>query len=299
MVNKRTQFVLSWIENPSPIGGDCGLINHMEPIILIRGGGDIASGVALRLFRSGLRVVMIELAQPLSVRRTVSFSEAIYNGRTSVQGVTARKITSAEEISDTFLRREIPILVDEKLRILNSKEFIFPVLIDARMEKRKPEINYINSIPLVIGIGPGFTAGFDCHIIIESSRGHFLGQIYREGTALSDTGQPAGDPTRILRSPINGTIMTQREIGDLLEEGQVIATIDDTTIRAPFSGLLRGLIHSGIRVVKGMKIGDMDHDTDINLCHFVSDKALAIGGSVLEVILSDTNFLQTKNNYSN
>jgi xanthine dehydrogenase accessory factor len=159
------------------------------------------------------------------------------------------------------------------------------------MEKKPSEINNISNFPLVIGIGPGFTAGFDCHVVIESNRGHYLGHVYRKGTALSDTGQPAGDPNRILRSPINGIIQTSAEIGDYLVPGQVIAIVDDQSIRAPFKGLLRGLIHSGLRVQKGMKIGDMDHSTNIDLCHYASDKAMAIGGSVLEVILSDTDIL--------
>jgi len=261
----------------------------MDPIIIIRGAGDLATGVALRLFRSGFRLVMIELEQPLTVRRTVSFSEAIYTGLTYVENVPARKIDSFDHIPTSFLNNEIPILVDEKLRILSTNKSQYPVLIDARMEKRPPEINYINLLPLVIGIGPGFTAGLDCHAVIESSRGHFLGHIYRKGTAQLDTGQPAGDPARILRAPIDGTIMTKAEIGDLLDSGQVIATIEDQAILAPFSGLLRGLIHSGVYVHKGLKIGDLDHSTNGDLCQFVSDKAMAIGGSVLEVILSDTN----------
>jgi len=278
-------------KNPSPICGDCGLINYMDPIIVIRGAGDIATGVAIRLFRSGYRFVMIELEQPLTVRRTVSFSEAIYTGQTCVEDVIARKIGSIDDIPISFLNNEIPIMVDEKLRILSTNKFHYAVLIDARMEKKPPEINYIKILPLVIGIGPGFTAGFDCHVVIESSRGHFLGHIYRKGTAHSDTGQPAGDPARILRAPVSGTIVTKAEIGDLLDSGQPIATIDEQNILAPFSGLLRGLIHSGVMVHKGLKIGDIDHSTNSDLCRFVSDKAMAIGGSILEVILSDTSIL--------
>lgn len=174
----------------------------MDPIIIIRGGGNIASGVALRLFRTGFRMVVIELEQPLTVRRTVSFSEAIYNGQTSEEDVQARKINSIEDMNNSFEKNEIPVLADENLKLLRSKIFNFPVLIDARMEIKPPRINYIKTVPLVIGISPGFTVGFDFHIAIESNRGHFLGQIYRKGTALSDTGRPAGDPTRILRSPI-------------------------------------------------------------------------------------------------
>ncbi|MFH2038928.1 MAG: selenium-dependent molybdenum cofactor biosynthesis protein YqeB [Chloroflexota bacterium] len=266
----------------------------MDPIIIIRGGGDIASGVALRLHRSGFRVVILELEQPLSVRRTVSFSEAIYTGQTFVEEVKARKIKSFDEIPNLFLNNEIPIMVDENLSIISMDKSYFPVLIDARMNKKPPEINYIKTFPLVIGIGPGFSAGTDCNVVIESSRGHFLGHVYRKGSALSDTGKPAGDPNRILRAPINGIIITKAEIGDFLNSGQLIATIDDQHIIAPFTGLLRGLIHSGLHVQKGTKIGDMDHNTNIDLVHYASDKAMAIGGSVLEIILSDTNILPTQ-----
>ena len=180
----------------------------MDPVILIRGGGDIASGVALRLYHSGFRVIMTELEHPLTVRRTVSFSEAIYAGFTNVEGINSRKVLSFDSISNSLQNQEIPILVDEKLDILNVIKFDFQVLIDARMEKKPQGLNFIHTIPLVIGIGPGFTAGYDCHVVIESSRGHFLGHIYRQGNALPDTGQPSGDSTRILRAPVSGTILT-------------------------------------------------------------------------------------------
>jgi len=256
---------------------------------VIRGGGDLASGIAARLFRSGFKVIMTELPKPLTVRRTVSFSEAIYSGFTEVERIISRRSSSIKEISITQMGREIPILVDENLEILKSNKYEFSVLIDARMEK-KPEIKSLyKSVPLLIGIGPGFTAGVDCSVVIESSRGHSLGRIYRQGKALDDTGHPAGDPTRILRAPMSGTILTEVKIGDLLESGSVIAKINGVPILAPFTGLLRGLIHDGVTVQKGMKIGDMDHRSDINLCFSISDKAMAIGGSVLEVILSDTN----------
>ena len=270
-------------------------MSHMEPIIVIRGAGDLASGVAIRLFRSGFRLIMTELNQPLTVRRTVSFSEAIYSGTTSVEGVKARKIDSIDTLFNSLEQNEIPILVDEKLEFLQSKKFIFPVLIDARMEKKAPEENYTNFVPLVIGIGPGFTAGNDCHVVIESNRGHYLGHIYRKGAAIFDTGLPSGDPTRILLAPKDGIIVNKVQIGDIMVTGQVIASIGDQSILSPFTGLLRGLIHSGLYVRKGIKIGDLDHSTNGDLCRFVSDKALAIGGSVLEVILSETDLLPDRN----
>jgi len=263
----------------------------MESVILIRGGGDIASGVALRLFRSGYKVIMTELEKPLTVRRTVAFSEAIYSGSTTVEGVSARRIDPHEQITYAMLEKGIPILVDENLEILKTLKFNIPVLIDARMEKKPAELGLIHSVPLLIGIGPGFTVGYDCHVLIESSRGHFLGRIYRKGNALPDTGIPSGDPARILRAPGSGVIITYPKIGDILESGNLIACIDDHKVFAPFSGLLRGLIHSNVLVRKGMKIGDMDHRIDPVLCQIVSDKAMAIAGSVLEVIISDAHLL--------
>lgn len=265
----------------------------MDDLILVRGGGDIASGVALRLFRSGFKVLMTELEKPLTVRRTVSFSEAIYTGFTTVEGVTARRISSVENIHKLLLEDEIPIIVDENLDKSFSKNIKYPVLIDARMEKRPSDPDLFLTTPLMIGIGPGFTAGFDCHIVIESNRGHLLGRIYHHGKALADTGVPAGDPARILRAPANGTIRTHSKIGDVVESGTTIASIDGQPVLAPFKGLLRGLIHTDIEVQKGLKIGDMDKSTNIDLCKFVSDKAMAIAGSVLEVILSETHLLPT------
>jgi xanthine dehydrogenase accessory factor len=266
----------------------------MDDVILVRGGGDIASGVALRLFRSGFKVLMTELEKPLTVRRMVSFSEAIYKGFITVEGITARRILSVENSHKTNIEEEIPIIVDENLKILDTKDNNIPVLIDARMEKRPSDPYFFHSVPLLIGIGPGFTAGFDCHIVIESNRGHSLGRIYRHGKALSDTGYPAGDPARILRAPTSGIIHTHSKIGDVLESGSLIANIAGHPVLAPFTGLLRGLIHSDIDVQKGMKIGDMDKSTDTDLCNVVSDKAMAIAGSVLEVILSDTHLLPSR-----
>jgi len=263
----------------------------MDPIIVIRGAGDIATGIALRLFRSGFQFVMIELAQPLAVRRSVSFAEAIYSGFTCVENIKAMRIEFSDDIPVALQNNVIPIIVDEELGILKTNLSQFPVLIDARMEKKPADRYYFKTIPLVIGIGPGFTAGYDCHTVVESSRGHFLGHVYRRGNARTDTGQPAGDPARILRAPMDGIIVTKAEIGDLLETGQVIATVANHEILAPFSGLLRGLIHSGVKVYIGMKIGDLDHNTDKDLIHFASDKAMAIGGSVLEVIMSDSNLM--------
>ena len=260
--------------------------NHlMRSIIIIRGGGDIASGIALRLYRSGFKVLITELEIPLTVRRNVSFSEAVFTETTVIEGITARKVFTELQIIESFDQHEIPVLVDGDLEILKSEEFGFPILIEARMDKKTPEVSFHGSIPLVIGIGPGFEAGKDCHFVIESNRGHFLGRIIGQGKAQEDSGIPAGDPTRVLRSPVTGLISTNAQIGQILQKGQLIARVGNHEINAPFTGLLRGLIHTGIQVKAGMKIGDMDHRLDPDLCTTISEKAMAIGGSVLEIIL--------------
>ena len=267
----------------------------MDSIIVIRGGGDLASGIALRLFRAGYRFLVTEIPEPLTVRRTVSFSEAIFNGATSVEGVTGRKAISLDEII-RFINDEIPIIIDKDMDFIKKTFSTISVLIDARMEKKSSKQDIYKNFPFVIGIGPGYVAGRDCNVVIETNRGHTLGRIYRQGKTEQDTGVPSGDPNRVLRAPISGVIHTHCEIGDIVSKDQLIAQIREGEIRAPFKGLLRGLIHNGMVVKTGLKIGDLDHKLDKTLCHQVSEKAMAIGGSVLEVLLSDTSLLPVNKN---
>ena len=251
--------------------------------VLIRGGGDLATGVALRLQRAGIQVVISELAQPLAVRRTVSFSEAVYEGQHTVEGVTARLI-KADQLSAWNKADEIPLLVDPNADILAS--FIFPVIVDARLIKQPPA-PLPTQVALHIGLGPGFTAGNDCHAVIETRRSHTLGRVYWTGTTQPDSGEPEGDPRRVLRAPSDGVIMGLKKIGKHVEAGEVLAVINlQHSVISPFAGVLRGLIHDGLQVTKGMKIGDVDVRDEASLCQLVSDKALAIGGGVLEAILS-------------
>jgi len=258
--------------------------------VLIRGGGDLATGVALRLHRSGIKVAISELAQPLAVRRTVSFSEAVYEGSHTVEGVTARLIEASQLSAYPERRRkgsdaeEIPVLVDPDASILSS--FFFPVVVDARLIKQPP-LPLPVDIPLHIGLGPGFTAGSDCHAVIETRRSHTLGRVYWTGTTQPDSGEPEGDPRRVLRATNDGVIVGLKKIGEHVEEGEIIAVISDQySVVSPFAGMLRGLIRDGLRVTKGVKIGDVDARDDASLCQLVSDKALAIGGGVLEAIMS-------------
>jgi xanthine dehydrogenase accessory factor len=262
----------------------------MSFIVALRGGGDLASGIALRLHRAGLRVAISELPQPLTVRRLVSFSEAIYEGETVVEGITARRIsdpTDTLRILRVFAQKQIPVLVDPDFHALQS---LRPsVVIDARMTKQAPERGN-HQASLVIGLGPGFEAGSNCHAVIETKRGHNLGRVIWQGAAERDTGVPESvaehGSERVLRAPIGGILEARAEIGSLVESGQVVADVDGQPVMASFAGVLRGLVHTGLPVLQGMKVGDVDPRGDPAACRLVSDKALAVGGGVLEAILS-------------
>lgn len=261
---------------------------YKNKYVLIRGGGDLATGVAIRLHRAGIKVLITELAQPLAVRRTVSFAEAVYEGKHSVEGVMARLIKT-DQLSAMDEADGIPVLVDPNLDILSSLDF--PVVVDGRLTKSHPS-PLPTQVPLHIGLGPGFYAGRDCHTVIETRRSHTLGRVYWEGATQPDSREPEGDPRRVLRTPVDGTVVAHTNIGNHLQEGQLIAEIRSeienrkSKILSPFRGVLRGLIRDGLHVSKGLKVGDVDPRDDPSLCQLVSDKALAIGGGVLEAVLS-------------
>lgn len=268
----------------------------MPAIILIRGGGDLATGVAIRLIRSGLRVAITELPQPLAIRRTVSFAEAIYSGEVTVEGITAQRVNDPSDtlsILSVFGKQRVPVLVDPDC--VSARSLHPAVIVDGRMTKRPPKpIGYIP--PLYIGLGPGFEAGTNCQAVVETRRSHTLGRVYLRGGPGADTGQPEGNPERVLRASCDGMLIGRAEIGAHVEQGQIIAEIEGgqptasppqpAVITSPFPGVLRGLLHTGLPVTRGLKIGDVDPRDDPLACTLVSDKALAIGGGVLEAILS-------------
>jgi xanthine dehydrogenase accessory factor len=266
-------------------------------IVLMRGGGDLASGVALRLYRAGLRVVVTELAQPLAVRRLVSFGEAIYAGEIAIEGVTGRRVADASDtlrVLQVFAKGQIPVLVDPQA---DSVKSLHPtVLVDARMTKRPAEL-IPTPVNLIIGLGPGFVVGENCHAVVETLRGHSLGRVYWQGSAAADTGLP--DPVReqsserVLRAPADGVLEARAEIGEHVEAGQPVAEVAGQAVVAPFAGVLRGLLHEGIQVKTGVKIGDVDPRDDTSYCRLVSDKALAVAGGVMEAILSRTELRAT------
>jgi xanthine dehydrogenase accessory factor len=254
--------------------------------VLIKGAGDLASGVAWRLWRAGFPLAMTELPQPLALRRCVAFAEAIYAGETSVEGITARRVEGASAIPGAWAQGVIPVLVDSQADLLAR---LRPeVVVDAIMAKKNLGTS-LDEAPLVIGLGPGFTAGVDVQVVIETNRGHYLGRALWSGSAQPDTGTPgtiAGqDKERVVRAPVRGVFVASCQIGELVEVGDVLGVVDGKPVLAPLSGVLRGLVHTGLQVETNLKIGDIDPRGDPDHCRTISDKALAIGGGVLEAIL--------------
>lgn len=265
------------------------LLALSDTLILIRGGGDLATGVAHRLHRAGFTLLITELSQPLCVRRAVSFAEAVYadTGRVTVEGVTAHLAPDPSVGRAYAALGEVPVVIDEGK---TTQQHLRPqIVIDARLAKNKLDTT-LRDAPLVIGLGPGLRAGEDCHAVVETNRGHNLGRVYWEGGAESDTGQPEPvrgfDVQRVLRAPREGVFTGRFQIGDLVTAGEVVATVAGQPIVASFGGVVRGLLHDGILVTAGLKVGDVDPRGVREHCFLISDKARAIGGGVLEAIFS-------------
>ena len=262
--------------------------------VVVRGGGDLASGVVFRLHKAGFPLVVTELEQPSLVRRTVSFGNAVYENVVIVEGVTARQIKDLVDIRTCWENDEVPVVVDANATIRHTVNPL--ILIDARMNKANDGTT-IDDAPLVIALGPGYVAGMDCHVVIETMRGHTLGRVINNGTALPDTGTPGTiqgrTDSRVIRAPANGLVKANVSISDTVAEGDRIATVDSQPVIAPFAGVVRGLVHPSLPVTKGMKIGDLDPRLNPEQCFTISDKSLAIGGGVLEAILNSNTFRQT------
>lgn len=258
-----------------------------KPLALIRGAGDVASGVALRLYHAGFAVVMTEIPRPTVVRRTVSFAEAVYEGYAVVEGVEAVLVPSVSQVAEVVAQNKVAVIVDPQALI---RKQLHPVLlVDAIMAKCNLGTS-INDAPAVIALGPGFVAGKDAHAVVETMRGHTLGRVIWQGSALPNTGIPAEiggfNRERVLRSPQAGIFQAACFIGDKVTYGQVVGYVDEVPVRAQLAGVLRGLARSGLEVTEGFKLGDIDPRADREHCFMVSDKALAIAGGVLEAACS-------------
>ena len=255
--------------------------------VLIRGAGEMGSGVAHCLFKSGFKVCLTDISRPLAVRRLVSFCEAVYDREKTLEGVTAVRISKPSEMFSVWQEEKIPLLVDSENK---TKNFLNPhVLIDAILAKRNIGTN-ITDAPLVVGLGPGFKAGKDVHVVIETNRGHNLGRLIFEGGAEPNTGVPgiiAGyGLERVIRAPRDGKFKLLKDIGDRVSEGETVAHVEGEPIRANISGVIRGLLRDGTEVTQGIKAGDIDPRGERSYCTTISEKARALGGSVLGAILS-------------
>jgi xanthine dehydrogenase accessory factor len=250
----------------------------------------MASGVAHRLSRAGFAVVMTEVAEPLAVRRAVSFCEAVWDGSMNVEGITSRLIADPGEVPSVWDKGELPVLVDPEMTCLTVLKPT--VIVDALLAKRNTGLRR-DMAPLTIGLGPGFKAPDDVHLAIETNRGHDLGRLIYQGSPEPDTGIPGntGGYTlqRVFRAPQDGTFEPFFQLGDRVEQDEAVAKVGDSEVRAQVGGVLRGLIRPGVRVVKGLKVGDVDPRGKIEYLHTITDKARALGGAVLEGIMSAFN----------
>lgn len=266
-----------------------------DHLVVLRGGGDLATGVALRLHRAGFPLVVLELDQPLAIRRTVALASAVFEGRVVVEGMEAVRVDSPGEAETLASSEMVPVLAASTL-----PEFPSPpaVVVDARVAKRNLDTT-IDQAPLVVALGPGFEAGIDCHAVVETKRGHRLGRVVWEGSAAPDTGVPGrvggSDTDRVVRAPTGGVVAWKVEIADRIEKDHEMGRVEDTPVTAPIAGVVRGLIAPGRRVAPGLKIADIDPRGDASACFEVSDKARLVGGGVLEAVLVWLNLFRQTN----
>jgi len=254
--------------------------------VLIRGAGEMASGVAHRLVQCHLRVALCEIENPLAVRRRVSFCEAVWDGTCEVEGVRAERVESVAAFDACIDRGVLPMLVDPTLACAES--WSPHVVIDATLAKRNLG-THREMAEWVVGLGPGFEAGRDVDVVVETNRGHDLGRLYVTGTAVPNTGVPGSTAgftvERVLRAPCAGVFEPLVQIADPVSAGQVVARVAGTELRAGLAGIVRGLARPGLLVGPGLKVGDVDPRGERELCFTISEKARALGGSALEAIL--------------
>lgn len=261
-----------------------------KPKIIVRGGGDLATGVIHRLWSAGFEVLVLECAQPAAIRRQVALCEAVYQGQATVEGLTGVLVKSLDEVQEVWAQGNVPVLVDEAAACVAG--FQPDIVIDAIIAKRNLGTSSAMA-PLVIALGPGFSVGADADVIVETKRGHNLGRIIRSGSAAPNSGVP-GDiagfsKERVLHAPCAGVLHIVRDIGSVVEKGETIATITTDTqaveIPATLTGIIRGMLRDGFVVTKGFKIADIDpRKEELVNCFTISDKARCIAGSVLELV---------------
>jgi xanthine dehydrogenase accessory factor len=259
-----------------------------ERLIIIRGAGEMATGVACSLYRANFRrILMLEIPFPLAIRRHVTFCEAVHEKCMTVEGIEAVRVFGESELKQAWTEGKIAVAVDpEGENILRYRP---DLLVDAILAKRNLGIS-IADAPMVVALGPGFEAGRDCHVVVETNRGHDLGRLITAGTAEADTGIPGNiagyRAERVVRAPTGGIFTTGKEIGDPVRKGEVIGTVGTAEVIANIDGILRGLIRPDSSVTMGLKIGDIDPRGEARYCDTVSEKARTVGGAVLEAMLA-------------
>lgn len=255
-----------------------------DRLVVVRGGGDLGTGVAWRLRRVGFPVVVLDLDRPLAVRRTVAFSSAITEGSIVVDGIEAVFVAGPAEVPSTMNDGRVPVMASDVVPDLPVEP---SVIVDARLAKR-PLDTHIDQAPFVVALGPGFVAGVDCHAVVETKRGHRLGRVIWEGPAAPNTGVPGtlggASSRRVMRAEIAGDLVWAVEIGDIVAAGQPMGAIGGTPVVASIAGTVRGLIAAG-PVEPNLKIGDIDPRGDPEASTEISDKALSVAGGVLEAVL--------------
>lgn len=264
-----------------------------EKYIIVRGGGDLATGVIHRLYQCGYKILILESEKPSAIRRNVAFCEAVYDGTALVEGVCCSRIHKIEQCRQAWAKNQIPLLVDPYAACLDSgldgqgpEALIDGIIAKKNLGTRK------DMAPVTIGLGPGFQAGSDVDYVIETMRGHDLGRIIRDGYALPNTGAPGViggvSKERVIHSPAAGVIHVKSQIADLVEKGQILAYVEDVPVPATITGVLRGIIREGYQIFQGMKIADIDPRKEQKKnCFTISDKARCIAGSVVEILLKE------------
>lgn len=262
-------------------------MRNKDDIVVVRGGGDIASGAIQKLYRSGFKVLVLETETPSAIRRKVAFCEAVYEKEIEIEGIKARLVANDEEIQDCWDSDVLPVMIDSRGKVIERLKPL--AVVDGILAKQNFGTKR-SMAPITIALGPGFSAPEDVDIVIETMRGHNLGRIIEEGRASENTGVPgiiAGvGIERVIYSDYSGVITNIEKIGNVVEKGDVIAVVGDNEIYASISGVLRGIIRDGYKVKKGLKIADIDpRISEKDNCFTISDKARNIGGAVLESIL--------------
>lgn len=257
-----------------------------KPIAVFRGGGDIATGSIQKLYSAGFNILVLENTNPSCIRRTVALAETVYEQTYTVENMKAVLTESIEEIYTSWDKNMIAVKVDPECKIINE---IHPlVLIDAILAKKNLG-TYVGMAPITVALGPGFTAGKDADIVIETQRGHNLGRLIFKGEAEKNTGIPGNiggySKERVLHSPSAGKIYNYHKIGDIVKQGETISEVGGEKLKAKISGVLRGMIRDGFDVYKNMKVGDIDPRMDTSYIETISDKARAVGGGTLEAVM--------------